>query len=148
MKVSERLRFPHENTAAIYANKLDRAPELFLMTRRRLFERASTHANAISQNRMRENQDTLIGIETDRSRVAWFRSPHDDPAAVKMRAPERPHWREGKASKRTTGHKRQPAMSAERSALLILALPGHGKNRMLASNKDAGTHPGREGKQS
>jgi hypothetical protein len=32
MKVPELLRFPRENTAAIYANELNRAPELFLMT--------------------------------------------------------------------------------------------------------------------
>jgi hypothetical protein len=39
-------------------------------------------------------------------------------------------------------------MSSERSNLLILALPGHGENSMLASNKDAGIDPGREGEQS
>jgi hypothetical protein len=31
MNIPEMLRFPHENTAAIYASKLNRAPELFLM---------------------------------------------------------------------------------------------------------------------
>jgi gluconate 2-dehydrogenase gamma chain len=36
-------------------------------------------------------------------------------------------------------------MSGERSNLLILVLPSHGKNSMLAPNKHSGTHSGREG---
>jgi gluconate 2-dehydrogenase gamma chain len=36
-------------------------------------------------------------------------------------------------------------MSGGRSNRLTLALPGHGKNSMLAPNKGAGIHPGREG---